>query len=305
MAPTVDDAKHELNRKLYDALLKEEEDKVIELCQNIAPTSDKTVQAAKIMLRIVPDLLSAHNNNGETALFHAACYGRKTMFEFLDSEVNKRAKLNESDLRAFHRRNDMTTILHVSILCGHFDLALLIAKRYEYLVNKQDGDRMTGLQLLSCNASAFRSGIKGNYLKQLLYSCMTLKPFHMCTESHFELSMMPFVSFLLIVCSCISTEDTTTEIGEGFRVPLWEAIRAEKQIYESAVQLAQFLTRKDTSWEATKSTKGESNPKTHSYETSSTVGLRKKSIIDPKEQEHEAERPDTNGDRRRKKFTAV
>ncbi|KAK3017728.1 hypothetical protein RJ639_003084 [Escallonia herrerae] len=27
MAPTVDDAKHELNRKLYDALLKEEEDK--------------------------------------------------------------------------------------------------------------------------------------------------------------------------------------------------------------------------------------------------------------------------------------
>ncbi|KAK3036978.1 hypothetical protein RJ639_030943, partial [Escallonia herrerae] len=40
--------------------------------------------------------------------------------------------------------------------------------------------------------------------------------------------------------------------------------------YESAVQLAKFLTGKDTSWKATKSTKGESNPQTHTYASSST-----------------------------------
>ncbi|KAK3017733.1 LOW QUALITY PROTEIN: hypothetical protein RJ639_003089 [Escallonia herrerae] len=287
MAPTVGYAKHECNRELYDALLEEEEDRVIELCQNIpegplhvltihgdtvlhmatyskqknlvcdllgqlpehhfdklmhkneigntilheAATSDEAVQAAEIMLRKAPELLGARNNYGETALFRAARYGRKKMFEFLDSEVNKRAKLSESDRREFHHKNDKTTILHMSILCMHFDLALLIAKRYEYLVDKQDRDGMTSLQLLSCDKSAFRSRNKGNYLKRLFYSCMTLKPFHLCPES--------------------------------FRVPLWEAIRAEKQRYESAVQLAEFLTGKDTSWEATESNKDESNPTTH------------------------------------------
>ncbi|KAK3017726.1 hypothetical protein RJ639_003082 [Escallonia herrerae] len=328
MAPTVD-AEHELNGKLYDALLKEEEDKVIKLCQDIldgplhvltihgdtvlhmatytkqedlvcnllklsehhsdklmhrnvigntvlheAAISDRTA-AAKIMLRMAPNLLSARNDNGETALFRAARYGKKTMFKFLDSEVNKKAKLSESDLMAFHQRDDMTTILHMTILCDHFDLALQIAKRYDYLVDKQDEDGMTGLQLLSCDASAFRNRIEGNYLKQLFYSCISTEDTTMETGEG------------------ISTEDTTMETGEdrnswlkvtnfvnsrswnfvvpGFRVPLWEAIRAEKQRYKSAVQLAKFLSGKDTSWEATESAKGESKPKTHAYESSSTV----------------------------------
>ncbi|KAK3017735.1 hypothetical protein RJ639_003091 [Escallonia herrerae] len=298
MAPKVDDAKHELNRRLYDALLKGEEDKVNELCHTIpegplhvltihgdtvlhmatyskqknlvfnllgmlpeqyfgglmhkndvgntilheAATSDRIVPAAEKMLRLAPDLLSARNHRGETALFRAARYGKKTMFEFLDKEVNKKTELSASDLRALRRREDMTTILHMSILAEHFDLALLIAKKYEYLVDERDEDCMTALQLLSCNASAFRSGIKGNSLKQLLYSCMALEPFLLCSE-----------------------------IDTGFKVPLWEAIRAEKQRYESARQLADFLIGKDTSWEATESAMDESKPKTHKYGRVSTV----------------------------------
>ncbi|KAK3017741.1 hypothetical protein RJ639_003097 [Escallonia herrerae] len=244
MDPTFGDGKHELNRKLYDALLKEDKDKVIELCQNIpegplhvltihddtvlhmatyskqddlvckllgmlsehnsdklmhqnklgntilheAAISEDSVPAAKIMLHIAPKLLSVRNNDGETALFRAASYGRKTMFEFLDSEVNKRAKLSESDLLTFHRRNDKTTILHVSIICMHFG---------------------------------------------------------------------------------ISTEDTTTKTGEEY--PCGKLFEQKKRKYRSAVPLAEFLTGKDTSWEATESTKGESNPTTHMHESSSTV----------------------------------
>ncbi|KAK3017727.1 hypothetical protein RJ639_003083 [Escallonia herrerae] len=169
---------------------------------------------------------------------------KKAMFEFLASEVNKKANLSESDLLPFHQRDDETTILHISILY------------------KQDRDGMTGLQLLSCDNSAFRRRTKGNYPKELFYYCMTLKLFHV-----FQLRIL-----LWKLCA---------------QSTLWGDIRAEKQRYESAVQLAEFLIGKDTSWEATKSTKGESNPKTHKYASSSTVlqhqdhvGSREKSPTD-------------------------
>ncbi|KAK3017732.1 hypothetical protein RJ639_003088, partial [Escallonia herrerae] len=61
------------------------------------------------------------------------------------------------------------------------------------------------------------------------------------------------------------------QIDTGFKVPLWEAIRAEKQRYELARQLAGFLIEKDTSWEATESAMDESKPKTHKYGRVSTV----------------------------------
>ncbi|KAK3017725.1 hypothetical protein RJ639_003081 [Escallonia herrerae] len=221
MAPTVGDGKHELNRKPYDALLKEDKDKVIELCQNIpegrlhvltihddtvlhmatyskqedlvcnlldklsehhsdklmhqnklgntvlheAAISEDSVPAAKIMLHIAPKLLSVRNNDGET-------------------------ELSESDRRAFHRRNDKTTILHVSIIYMHF----------------------------------------GEYPR---LKCMHL--------------------------------------FQALEYPCGKLFEQKKRKYRSAVPLAEFLTGKDTSWEATESTKGESNPTTHMHESSSTV----------------------------------
>lgn len=56
------------------------------------------------------------------------------------------------------------------------DLALKIAMKYPDLVNKEDGDRMKGLQLLSYNSSAFRSGRKYGLLKRFIYYCMILPP---------------------------------------------------------------------------------------------------------------------------------
>lgn len=56
------------------------------------------------------------------------------------------------------------------------DLALKIAMKYPELVRKEDGDRMKGLQLLSYNSSAFRSGRKYGLLKRFIYYCMILPP---------------------------------------------------------------------------------------------------------------------------------
>ncbi|XP_059661987.1 ankyrin repeat-containing protein At5g02620-like isoform X2 [Cornus florida] len=257
MAHISDDAKHTCNKELYDALITGDEDKVVELCRNIpegplhiltihndtvlhmatyskqndlvlklleefpgshldkmslqndigntilheAATSNRNVPVAKEMLRREPKLLYMRNQGGETALFRAVRYGKKEMFEFLDGEVIKKifeSEGGEEDQEAFYRREDKTTILHMSILT-------------EYFVGEQDGDGMTALQLLSSKPSAFISGSKQSPFKRLIYS----------------------------------------------------SIQKQKQRYESALRLAKFLIRKDTSWEATESARSKSRTPTH------------------------------------------
>ncbi|CAK9182225.1 unnamed protein product [Ilex paraguariensis] len=227
MALTADTiAKHNFNKKLYNALMRGDRDKVIQLCRKTpegplhiltihqdtvlhmatyskqkdlvlsllqeltegqfaklmhpndtgntilheAATSDRIVPAAREMLIKAPKLLSMRNRRGETALFRAARYGKTMMFEFLDDETNKSIK-NAEELKAFHYRNDKTTILHMSILTEHFDLALVIASKYEYLLDEKDGDGMTALQLLACNPSAFKKGSTQGFFKRFIYAC--------------------------------------------------------------------------------------------------------------------------------------
>ncbi|KAA8520151.1 hypothetical protein F0562_014407 [Nyssa sinensis] len=132
-------------------------------------TSKKMLPAAEEMLRKAPGLLGMRNRNGETALFRAALYGKIDTFKFLDRQINEvlRREGREADRKLFHQRDDNTTILHISTLTEHFDLALLIARTYEYLVSERDGDSMTALQLLACNPSAFRCGRKHRFLKKI------------------------------------------------------------------------------------------------------------------------------------------
>uniref|UniRef100_A0A5B7ALN6 PGG domain-containing protein n=1 Tax=Davidia involucrata TaxID=16924 RepID=A0A5B7ALN6_DAVIN len=205
-----------------------------------AATSNRIVPAAEEMLRRAPELLSMRNRNGETALFRAARFGKNDMFRFLDDQVNKILGSDhgrEADRKAFYHRNDNTTILHISILNEYFDLAILIATKYEYLVSERDGDNMTALQLLACNPSVFKCGSKHGFLKRRLIN------------------------------SCAPTEDTTVtaEDESCCRVPLWEAIQNQKQKCESALELAKFLIERDISWEATKTAIDQSKPKIHKY----------------------------------------
>ncbi|KAI3498963.1 hypothetical protein L1887_34752 [Cichorium endivia] len=197
-----------------------------------AATSDRIVPAAMEMLRRAPTLLSMPNRRGETPIFRAARYGKNSMYDFLDAEMHKTIQ-SDADLRSFHFRDDKTSILHISILTEHYDLALKIAAKYTYLIDERDGDGMTALQLLACNPSAFQGGGRvGGSLKKFIYS----------------------------------------RVGIGCKVPLWEQIRDQKLRFESVVELARFLIEKDITWEATESALDKSKPKTHRYGRTTSMG---------------------------------
>ncbi|KAK3023725.1 hypothetical protein RJ639_042735 [Escallonia herrerae] len=90
---------------------------------------------------------------------------------------------------------------------------------------------------------------------------------------------------VLLAFSVLLKRRLQRKVDTGFKVPLWEAIRAEKQRNESAWQPGEFLIGKGTSWEATESAMDESKPKTHKYGRVSTVlqsqdqeGSRKKAL---------------------------
>ncbi|THG15081.1 hypothetical protein TEA_013998 [Camellia sinensis var. sinensis] len=142
-------------------------------------------------------------------------------------------------------------------------LALYIAKEHECLVSARDGDGLTALQLLACNPSAFENGSK-SYLKRLIKSC-------------------------------VSTEEaSTTEAGEScFKVPLWEAIRGKNQKYQSAVRLAKFLIKRDTSWEATETVLNMGISKTHKYGMASISSVQSVGKEYKTETSHVTNKPNT------------
>ncbi|XP_057513281.1 ankyrin repeat-containing protein At5g02620-like isoform X2 [Actinidia eriantha] len=235
---------HLLNGELYEALMKREDAKVVELCKQIpegplhilsihkdsvlhmatyygkrelalnllemlrnsesdkltmqndtgntmlheAANSDETIPVAMEMLRKDPKLLGMRNKYGETALFCAARYGQTKMFKFLDIEVDSifAGEGQEEERKSFYQKKDKTTILHATILTGHFGVRI---------------------------------------------------------------------------------EDTSeTEEGElCYKIPLWGAVRKQKLRYESAVRLAKFLIERDTSWEVTEPAIDKSKPSIHYY----------------------------------------
>ncbi|CAK9182228.1 unnamed protein product [Ilex paraguariensis] len=215
-----------------------------------AVTSDRTVKVATELLLKAPELLSMHNQNGETALFCAARYGKSKMYEYLDDEMNKSIK-DPAELKAFHYRDDKTTILHLSILNEYFSLALLIASKYEYLLNEKDDDGMTALQLLACNPAAFEDRRSTPVsLKRFFYSSQR----------------------------CCA-------------VPLWESIQKQHRIYEEAVKIAKFLIERDTSWEETESALDSIKPKIHKYSSKNSqdrgVGKGKKAATSTDQTVHQ------------------
>ncbi|XP_061983731.1 ankyrin repeat-containing protein At5g02620-like [Populus nigra] len=180
-------------------------------------TSNHTVAIADKLLKRAPGLLGMRNHNGETALFRAARYGKTDMFDFLAAKVSG---YDESGLQFYVQRSDKTTILHMAILSLHFDLAYRIALDYTHLIGQKDADGMTGLQLLSCNPSAFK-----------------LEP-----------------------------EEGFINLAKSYGSSVWrEKVQKQKQLHRSAVELAKFLVRKDTSWELTYSSIDQSKPKIHKY----------------------------------------
>ncbi|GAY32066.1 hypothetical protein CUMW_273190 [Citrus unshiu] len=129
-------------------------------------TSSRALPVADKLLRKAPGLLGMRNNNGETALFRSARYGKADIFNFLAGKI---AGYDQPSKQPFLQRNDQSTVLHMAIISQHFELALEIAKEYKYLIGEKDMDGMTALQLLSCKPEAFKLKQERGFFKKLLH----------------------------------------------------------------------------------------------------------------------------------------
>lgn len=80
-------------------------------------TSNHALPIADKVLKKAPGLLGMRNNNGETALFRAARYGKADIFNFLSGKI---CNYDQASKLPFLQRTDKTTVLHIAILSQHF-----------------------------------------------------------------------------------------------------------------------------------------------------------------------------------------
>nr|GEU63500.1 ankyrin repeat-containing protein At5g02620-like [Tanacetum cinerariifolium] len=275
------------NKELYEALMKKDDDKVLEICARIPKgplhtvtihddtvihmaiyhkktalaltlidmvracdshkltwqnssgstilhetgTNNKTVVAAKEMLRRAPMLLSMTNRQGETALFYAARHGKTQIFKFLHDEVTRANP--GPDMKTFLVRQDKSTILHLAILSRNYWMAHEIAVRHKHLITEKDEDEMTPLQLLSCRPLDISST---NFFTRFVYKA--IDP---------------------------NVDDTSRMLS-----PL-KRMRKNKFKSEWAMKLIKLLVKEDTSWENTESRLTKHRAKFHQYGKSSSA----------------------------------
>eukprot|EP00261_Vitis_vinifera_P032550 XP_019073793.1 PREDICTED: uncharacterized protein LOC109121420 isoform X3 [Vitis vinifera] len=139
------------------------------ILHEVATYNAMTYVATEILNR-APELLTARNILGETPLFRAVRYGKDEMFKLLAEKLDRMDFETEEDCKACLRRNDGTTILHISVFTENFDMALLIAERYGDLISAWDSNQMTALQHLAYCPSAFLSGCEYGHLRRFIYS---------------------------------------------------------------------------------------------------------------------------------------
>ncbi|CAK9184811.1 unnamed protein product [Ilex paraguariensis] len=100
---------------------------------------------AQIMVKKKPSLAFERNNLNETPLYLSAAYGKKEVFELLESY---------SDCRA--RRYDGCTVLHAAIEGERYSLVVSILDSYPDLAQKHDEKGITPFNLLASKPSSFR-----------------------------------------------------------------------------------------------------------------------------------------------------
>ena len=82
--------------------------------------SDTMKNEATKMVETDPELLLARNKLGETPIFCAAQHGQTEMFKFLAGKM-KLDERSPEDAKQYLRRNDKTTVLHISVVIECFD----------------------------------------------------------------------------------------------------------------------------------------------------------------------------------------
>ncbi|CAI8596563.1 unnamed protein product [Vicia faba] len=111
-------------------------------------------------------LILEKNDNGETPLFWAVRAGKRLVFVYLQ-------QFYPYDINIAIDRNN-TSILHVAIQREMFDLAIIIMYCYQGLIYMKDKDDIIPLEILATRTSAFKSGSRLSWWKQILYYCFTI-----------------------------------------------------------------------------------------------------------------------------------
>uniref|UniRef100_A0A7N2LRJ6 Uncharacterized protein n=1 Tax=Quercus lobata TaxID=97700 RepID=A0A7N2LRJ6_QUELO len=140
--------KHRLNALVYDALRREDEEKVIKLCE------DFEEQGLHI--------LTVHDDT----VLQAATYAKKPSLV-----LRLLQELPDRHFDKLTRQNHPPRDRHIEPLTR--ELALQIATKFEQLVGERDTDGMTGLQLLSCNPGAFHREDEMSFFKKIVNSGKT------------------------------------------------------------------------------------------------------------------------------------
>ncbi|KAJ9566378.1 hypothetical protein OSB04_002344 [Centaurea solstitialis] len=117
----------------------------------------------------------------------------------------------------------------------------------------QDGDGMTGLQLLACKPSAFDSGITENFFKRFIH----------------RLNIIALLTYGLLWLNSSVIDPSPKE--RTSRVPILKEVQKQKHKSESANKLATLLIENDTSWEATEPMSNQNRIKLHRYGGGSTT----------------------------------
>nr|XP_017238219.1 PREDICTED: uncharacterized protein LOC108211199 isoform X1 [Daucus carota subsp. sativus] len=217
----------------FEDKLKDDVNVIKNTALHVAATQDSCILAAAKIFDYAGHLLFAQNNRGEFPVFSAVRYGQLNMFKFLDSKIFEAVGDEDFRLSLYKLSNERGTytILHVAIYNEHFELALYIAKKFPSLICEKNHQRLTGLQLLAMNSSAFRYQ-NWKWLKHLLPS-----PFRgsFAESSHKDATNH-------------KVEDGTDGPSCTMGIPWWNKIKKEYRRYQAALELASILVEKDTEW---------------------------------------------------------
>ncbi|KAL4604557.1 hypothetical protein ACB092_10G201200 [Castanea dentata] len=106
-------------------------------------------------------VLNVRNHEGETPLFLAALHGHKDAFLYL----NRVCGLGKD----YCIRRNGDTILHCAISEEHYELSLIILRRYKELVSLGNKKGLTPLHLLANKPSAFKSSSDLRWFENIIY----------------------------------------------------------------------------------------------------------------------------------------
>ncbi|CAK8565552.1 unnamed protein product [Lathyrus sativus] len=173
------------------------------------------------------ELIQIENDDGETPLFWAVRARKKLVFVYLQ-------QFYPTDINIAIDKND-TTILHIAIQREVFDLAIIIMHCYQGLIFMKDKNDIIPLEILATRTSAFKSGTRLSWWKQILYFCFTIS--HRDAKTLMELYQKKIISKRIAK----NEKDDYSQVS----IPLFDVDELEKA-YKIRHSLSQYYHRIQT-----------------------------------------------------------